>query len=120
MINHVITNDVQTASRASSSNMEARKVKKVCCLGAGYVGASTCSVVAYKCVDLQVTIVDLDAAKIAAWNSPDLPIYEVNETLVDPCRFLNALCVTSRDYKRLLKRQEVEISSFLLTSMPPS
>ncbi|XP_062505242.1 UDP-glucose 6-dehydrogenase-like [Corticium candelabrum] len=56
--------------------MEARKVKKVCCLGAGYVGASTCSVVAYKCVDLQVTIVDLDAAKIAAWNSPDLPIYE--------------------------------------------
>ncbi|CAG8495981.1 7935_t:CDS:2 [Funneliformis caledonium] len=52
------------------------QVKKICCLGAGYVGGPTCAVIAYKCHDIDVTIVDLNEARIAAWNSDHLPIYE--------------------------------------------
>ncbi|KAH9994529.1 UDP-glucose dehydrogenase [Russula compacta] len=53
-------------------------VKKICCIGAGYVGGPTCAVIALKCPSIQVTIVDLNQARIDAWNSPDyaLPIYE--------------------------------------------
>ncbi|KAI0340332.1 UDP-glucose dehydrogenase [Trametopsis cervina] len=53
-------------------------VKKICCIGAGYVGGPTCAVIALKCPHIQVTIVDLNQARIDAWNSPDfaLPIYE--------------------------------------------
>ncbi|EJD52013.1 UDP-glucose/GDP-mannose dehydrogenase [Auricularia subglabra TFB-10046 SS5] len=54
------------------------KVKKICCIGAGYVGGPTCAVIALKCPHVQVTIVDLNKARIDAWNSPNfnLPIYE--------------------------------------------
>ncbi|KAH7101217.1 UDP-glucose/GDP-mannose dehydrogenase [Auriculariales sp. MPI-PUGE-AT-0066] len=53
-------------------------VKKICCIGAGYVGGPTCAVIALKCPHITVTIVDLNEARIAAWNSPnfELPIYE--------------------------------------------
>lgn len=54
----------------------ATQVKKICCLGAGYVGGPTCAVIAYKCHDIDVTIVDLNESRIAAWNSDHLPIYE--------------------------------------------
>lgn len=49
---------------------------KICCIGAGYVGGPTCAVIAYKCPDVKVTIVDINAERIAAWNSDSLPIYE--------------------------------------------
>ncbi|KAG8933329.1 UDP-glucose 6-dehydrogenase 1 [Tulasnella sp. 417] len=54
------------------------EVKKICCIGAGYVGGPTCAVIALKCPQIQVTIVDLNQARVDAWNSPDynLPIYE--------------------------------------------
>lgn len=51
-------------------------VKKVCCIGAGYVGGPTCSVIAYKCPEIQVTVVDISQQRIDAWNSDSLPIYE--------------------------------------------
>ncbi|RSH80042.1 UDP-glucose 6-dehydrogenase 1 [Apiotrichum porosum] len=51
-------------------------VKKICCIGAGYVGGPTCAVIALKCPNIQVTIVDLNQARIDAWNSDNLPIYE--------------------------------------------
>ncbi|KAK1923402.1 UDP-glucose dehydrogenase [Papiliotrema laurentii] len=51
-------------------------VKKICCIGAGYVGGPTCAVIALKCPHIQVTIVDLNQARIDAWNSDHLPIYE--------------------------------------------
>ena len=40
------------------------------------LGGPTCAVIAYKCPDIKVTIVDLNATRIAAWNSGRLPIYE--------------------------------------------
>lgn len=51
-------------------------VKKICCIGAGYVGGPTCCVIASKCPDIQVTVVDISASRIAAWESDSLPIYE--------------------------------------------
>jgi UDPglucose 6-dehydrogenase len=55
------------------------KVKNICCLGAGYVGGPTMSVIALKCPEIKVTVVDLNEARIAAWNEEDLeklPVYE--------------------------------------------
>ncbi|TXT13016.1 hypothetical protein VHUM_01417 [Vanrija humicola] len=52
------------------------QVKKICCIGAGYVGGPTCAVIAAKCPHIQVTIVDLNKQRIDAWNSDNLPIYE--------------------------------------------
>ena len=54
------------------------KINKICCIGAGYVGGPTMAVIALKCPDIKVTVVDLNAARIAAWTGPldQLPIYE--------------------------------------------
>lgn len=56
------------------------EVKHICCIGAGYVGGPTCSVIASKCPEVKVTVVDLSKERIDAWNSPNfnLPIYEVS------------------------------------------
>jgi UDPglucose 6-dehydrogenase len=48
----------------------------ICCIGAGYVGGPTMAMIALKCPDITVTVVDMNATRIAAWNSGDLPIYE--------------------------------------------
>jgi UDPglucose 6-dehydrogenase len=49
---------------------------KICCIGAGYVGGPTMAVIALKAPDIRVTVVDMNEARIAAWNSDTLPIYE--------------------------------------------
>ncbi|XP_067107265.1 UDP-glucose 6-dehydrogenase isoform X2 [Osmerus mordax] len=54
------------------------QIKKICCIGAGYVGGPTCSVIAQMCPEIQVTVVDVNESRIKAWNSDTLPIYEVN------------------------------------------
>lgn len=51
-------------------------IKNICCLGAGYVGGPTCAVIAWKCPDIKVTVVDLSVERISQWNSDKLPIYE--------------------------------------------
>lgn len=51
-------------------------VTTICCIGAGYVGGPTCALIAAKCPHIKVTVVDLSEARIAAWNSDELPIYE--------------------------------------------
>lgn len=48
----------------------------VLCIGAGYVGGPTMAVMALKCPETKFHIVDINAARIAAWNSDELPIYE--------------------------------------------
>jgi UDPglucose 6-dehydrogenase len=52
------------------------KKTKILCIGAGYVGGPTMAVIADQCPHLDVTVVDINAARIAAWNGSDLPIYE--------------------------------------------
>ena len=53
-------------------------IKDICCIGAGYVGGPTMSVIALKCPKINVTVVDADTEKINSWNGPleDLPVYE--------------------------------------------
>jgi UDPglucose 6-dehydrogenase len=54
-------------------------VTSICCIGAGYVGGPTMAVIADRCPGIQVTVLDLNAERIAAWNDPDLsqlPVYE--------------------------------------------
>lgn len=55
------------------------KIKKIACIGAGYVGGPTMSVIAQKNPNIQVTVVDLNQARIDAWNDNNLdslPVYE--------------------------------------------
>ena len=54
------------------------KINKICCIGAGYVGGPTMAVIALKCPDIKVTVVDVNEARIEAWNGPleSLPVYE--------------------------------------------
>lgn len=49
---------------------------KICCIGAGYVGGPTMAMIALKCPEVQVTVVDINAQRIAAWNSDQLPVFE--------------------------------------------
>jgi UDPglucose 6-dehydrogenase len=51
-------------------------MKTILCIGAGYVGGPTMAMIAKKCPDIKVLVVDIDAARIQAWQSDRLPIYE--------------------------------------------
>lgn len=55
------------------------KVKNICCIGAGYVGGPTMAVIAQKCPEINVRVVDLDKDKINAWNDSDLSNLPVKE-----------------------------------------
>lgn len=50
--------------------------KSILCIGAGYVGGPTMAVIAAQCPDLKVTVVDVNAERIRAWNGDRLPIFE--------------------------------------------
>ena len=50
--------------------------KKILCIGAGYVGGPSMAMIAYKCPDYRVTVVDVNPDRIDAWNSAELPVYE--------------------------------------------
>ena len=54
-------------------------LQRICCIGAGYVGRPTMAVIADRCPNIQVTVVDMNQARIEAWNDADLsqlPVYE--------------------------------------------
>lgn len=50
--------------------------KTILCIGAGYVGGPTMAVIADRCPDYKVIVVDVNEKRIAAWNSDQLPIFE--------------------------------------------
>ena len=55
------------------------KIKNICCIGAGYVGGPTMAVIALKCPHIKVNVVDINQARIDAWNDENLdnlPVYE--------------------------------------------
>jgi len=55
------------------------KIKRICCIGAGYVGGPTMAVIAQQCPHIEVTVVDLNEKRIAAWNDENLenlPVFE--------------------------------------------
>jgi len=49
---------------------------RICCIGAGYVGGPTMAMIAKQCPDVEVNVVDINEARIAAWQTDELPIYE--------------------------------------------
>lgn len=54
-------------------------ISKICCIGAGYVGGPTMAVMANKCPEINITVVDLNPKRIDAWNDDNLdnlPVYE--------------------------------------------
>jgi len=54
-------------------------IKNICCIGAGYVGGPTMAVIAQKCPEINVTVVDINEKRISAWNDEnveEIPIYE--------------------------------------------
>ena len=56
-----------------------KEIRKICCIGAGYVGGPTMAVFAEKCPNLEINVVDINQKRIDAWNNKDfekLPIYE--------------------------------------------
>jgi len=55
---------------------EEKFTKNILCIGAGYVGGPTMAMIAAKCPNYKVTVVDISEEKIAAWQTDDLPIYE--------------------------------------------
>lgn len=71
-------------------------VQRICCIGAGYVGGPTCSVIAHKCPGVTVTVVDISQQRIDGWNSETLPIYEPGlHEIVQECRGRNLFFSTN-------------------------
>ena len=67
-------------------------INNICCIGAGYVGGPTMAVIAYKCPDIQVDVVDTNKDRISEWNGDfdKLPIYEPGlAKIVSKCRGKN-------------------------------
>jgi UDPglucose 6-dehydrogenase len=54
------------------------KINNICCIGAGYVGGPTMAVIASKCPDINITVVDTNPERINLWNGSldSLPIFE--------------------------------------------
>lgn len=77
------------------------KINSICCIGAGYVGGPTMSVIAQKNPKIKVIVVDLNAKRIADWNNTDLnelPIYEPGlDKVVSEARGRNLFFSTNVD-----------------------
>ncbi len=64
--------------------------RDIACIGAGHIGGPTMAVIAKMCPDRRVYVVDVSEARIAAWNSASLPVYEPGlDDLVRECRGRN-------------------------------
>ena len=72
--------------------------KNILCIGAGYVGGPTMAVIASKCPSYKITVVDVNEARIRAWNSSELPIYEPGlDNIVSSCKNKNLFFSTDID-----------------------
>jgi len=84
------------------------KIKNICCIGAGYVGGPTMAVIAFKCKDIKVTVVDINQKRIDAWNgdTKNLPVYEPGlAELVNEARGKNLFFST--DIERAIDEAEM-------------
>tara|TARA_B100000989_G_C19523240_1_gene465374 strand:+ start:984 stop:2411 length:1428 start_codon:yes stop_codon:yes gene_type:complete len=69
------------------------KIKNICCIGAGYVGGPTMAVIADRCPEIKVEVVDLNKNRIDNWNNKDfdkLPVFEPGlAEIIKKCRGKN-------------------------------
>ena len=74
-------------------------IKNICCIGAGFVGGPTMTVMASKCNDLVFHVVDINKKRIEAWNNHDLsklPIFEPGlKEIIDKTRNKNLFFSTN-------------------------
>lgn len=79
---------------------------RICCIGAGYVGGPTMTMIARKCAGIIVDVVDIDQARISAWNSDKLPVFEPNlDGLVKEVRNKNLFFST--DVEGAIERADI-------------
>ena len=84
------------------------KKKEICCIGAGYVGGPSMAVIAFKCPNIKVTIVDSNNDRIDAWNGPlnNLPIYEPGlKEIIEEVRGKNLFF--SNEIENTIKNSEI-------------
>ncbi|WP_299534731.1 nucleotide sugar dehydrogenase [Ulvibacterium sp.] len=90
-----------------------KKITEICCIGAGYVGGPTMSVIANRCPEINVTVVDINQDRIDDWNHvnlENLPIYEPGlREIVAQSRGKNLFFSTEID-KAIDKAQMIFIS----------
>ena len=62
----------------SFSKLNGFKIENICCIGAGYVGGPTMTVIAKYCPEVVVNVVDVNENRINRWNGDceNLPIFE--------------------------------------------
>lgn len=73
-------------------------MRRILCIGAGYVGGPTMAMIARKNPDVEVTVVDINQKRIDAWNSDRLPIYEPGlDAVVKAARGKNLFFTTAVD-----------------------
>ena len=93
--------------------MPRTEIKNICCIGAGYVGGPTMSVIADKCPHLFLNVVDISKERIEAWNSDnleELPIYEPGlDKKIKKCRGINLFFSTDIE-KNISKADIIFIS----------
>jgi UDPglucose 6-dehydrogenase len=89
------------------------KISNICCIGAGYVGGPTMAIIAQKCPNIKVTVVDLNEERIAKWNDADtanIPVYEPGlDKIVAEARGRNLFFSTEVD-KAINEAQMIFIS----------
>ena len=70
-----------------------KTIRNICCIGAGYVGGPTMAVIADKCPEIQVNVVDINQNRINEWNVENLdklPIFEPGlDKIIARCRNKN-------------------------------
>ena len=89
------------------------KISNICCIGAGYVGGPTMSVIAQKNPHIKVTVVDSNSDRIDSWNSDNLshlPIYEPGlDNVIREARGRNLFFSTDID-KAIIEAEMIFIS----------
>tara|TARA_Y100001935_G_C17274302_1_gene493765 strand:+ start:280 stop:1623 length:1344 start_codon:yes stop_codon:yes gene_type:complete len=83
-------------------------IKNICCIGAGYVGGPTMAVIALKCPEINILVVDNDKKKIKDWNGPinSLPVYEPGlSEIIKEVRGRNLFF--SNDIKNAIEKSEM-------------
>ncbi len=90
-----------------------RNIRNICCIGAGFVGGPTMAVIAYKCPELIVNVLDINEKRIQNWNNKDLsklPIYEDGlSEIIEKCRNKN-LFFSNEVEKHIQKADMIFIS----------
>ena len=91
-----------------------KSIKKICCIGAGYVGGPTMAVIAKNCPKIEIEVVDINADRISAWNDKDLdnlPVFEpgLSEILKD---VRNKNLIFSSNVENSIKKSYLSDTSF--------